>query len=142
MTDQTEPIRHEGGCMCGRSRFTIFSDPNFASYCHCDDCRISTGAAVSAFVGFPTADLVWQGEPLTGSKSSKTVTRSFCPECGTPVSYEDEKLAGQIYLYVGVMDDPDRFPMQEHTYISEKLKWLHINDDLPRTDGTGAPRGE
>ena len=92
--------------MCGRTRFTVFADPTFASYCHCDDCRQSTGAAVSAFIGFDAADLVWQGEKLKGYKSSANVNRTFCPECGTSISYEDEKLPGKIYMYVGVMDHP------------------------------------
>ena len=126
--------------MCGRTRFTVFADPTFASYCHCDDCRQSTGAAVSAFIGFDTADLVWQGEELKGYNSSPNVTRTFCPECGTSISYVDEKLPGKIYMYVGVMDDPDNFPMDSHSYISQQLKWLHIDDDLPKIDGTAEPR--
>lgn len=140
MSEPSETIKHEGGCLCGRTRFTIFSNPTFASYCHCDDCRQSTGAPVSAFIGFATADLVWQGEKLKEYKSSAKVTRTFCPDCGTSVSYEDEKLAGNIYIYIGVMDDPDNFPMTSHSYVSEKLTWLNMADDLPHTDGTAAPR--
>ena len=128
--------------MCGRTRFTIFSDPNFASYCHCDDCRASTGAAVSAFVGFETAHLVWQGEPLKQYPSSKGILRGFCPECGTSMTYEDEKLPHDIYFYVGVFDDPDGLPMQSHSYVEEKLVWLHINDELPKEEGTAAPRDD
>ena len=142
MSEQPETIKHEGGCLCGRIRFTIFSNPIFASYCHCDDCRQSSGAPVSAFVGFNTADMVWQGEPLTGFKSSEKVIRSFCPECGTSVSYEDETLFGKIYIYIGVMDDPDSFPMTSHSYISQKIEWLHLNDDLPTIDGTAESRDE
>lgn len=140
MSEQSENIKYEGGCLCGRTRFTIFADPTFASYCHCDDCRQSSGAAVSAYIGFDAANLVWQGEKLKGYKSSAKVTRTFCPECGTSISYEDENLPGKIYIFVGVMDDPDHFPMTSHSYIGEKLQWLHINDDLPTVDDTAAPR--
>lgn len=86
------------------------------------------------------ADLVWQGEELKGFKSSAKVTRSFCPECGTSIAYEDEKLPGEIYIYVGVMDDPDSLPMTSHSYIDEKLSWVNMGDDLPNLDGTAAPR--
>ena len=140
MTDPSNPPKHEGGCMCGRTRFTIFSDHNFASFCHCHDCRASSGGAVSAFVGFPTSAIVWQGEPLAEYQSSKRVTRSFCPECGTPVAYADEKLAESTYFYVGVLDHPNDFPMDNHSHIGSKLSWLHLNDDLPQIDGTAAPR--
>ena len=142
MSDSENPPKHEGGCMCGRTRFTIFAGSNFASYCHCDDCRTSTGGALSAFVGFPTASIVWQGEPLAIYKSSKNVSRSFCPECGSPVCYDDEKLPENSYFYVGMLDNPDDFPMQSHSYIGGRLSWVHINDDLPQFDGTAAPREE
>ena len=128
--------------MCGRTRFTAFADPTFASYCHCDDCRQSTGAAVSAFIGFDAANLVWQGEKLKGYSSSPTVTRTFCPECGTSIAYEDEKLPGKIYIYVGVMDDPDHFPMASHSYVTQQINWLHINDELPTVEGTAEPRDD
>ncbi len=128
--------------MCGRTRFTIFDQPNLATYCHCDDCRTSTGAAVSAFVGFETAHLVWQGEPLKQYRSSPTVLRGFCSECGTSMTYEDEKLPQHIYFYIGVFDDPDSLPMTNHSYVEQKLTWLKINDDLPSNTGTAVPREE
>ena len=140
MSEQDEVIKHEGGCMCGRTRFTIFAEPNFASFCHCHDCRAASGAAVSAFLGFPTSAMVWQGEQLAEYQSSKNIVRTFCPECGTSVSYTDAKLPGDIYLYEGVMDEPENYPMQSHSHIKSKLPWLHINDDLPKIDGTAAPR--
>ncbi|MEM8857864.1 MAG: GFA family protein [Chloroflexota bacterium] len=140
MTDLNDISKHEGGCMCGRTRFTIFAEPISAGYCHCDDCRTATGAAVSAFVGFETAHLVWQGEPLKQFQSSATVIRTFCPECGTSVTYEDEKLIGNIYFCVGAFDDPDSLPMKGHSFIESKLTWLHIDDHLPKKEGTAVSR--
>lgn len=140
MSDSETSPKHQGGCMCGRTEFTIFAESNFASYCHCHDCRASTGGALAPFVGFPTSSIVWQGEPLGSYKSSKTVARSFCPECGTPICYQDEKLPENTYFYVGVMDHPEQFPMQSHSHIGSKLDWVEINDNLPKIDGTAAPR--
>ncbi|MEM9776025.1 MAG: GFA family protein [Chloroflexota bacterium] len=140
MSDSVEVSKYKGGCMCGRTRFIIFDQHGLATYCHCDDCRTSTGAAVSAFVGFETTHLVWQGEPLKQYRSSPTVARGFCPECGTSLTYADEQLPNSICFYVSVFDDPDSLPMINHGYVERKLMWLKIDDNLPHNTGTAAPR--
>ncbi len=83
-------------------------------YCHCRDCRRSSGAPVSLFVRYRTeqVETKW-GAPKVYS-SSPGVSRSFCGDCGAPLSYEDERLPGEIYVPVWVFDEPEEFEPEMH----------------------------
>jgi hypothetical protein len=37
-------------------------------------------------------------------ESSLGIRRSFCGDCGTPLSYEAERLPSEVYDMVGVLD--------------------------------------
>lgn len=80
-----------------------------------------------------------QGTPKV-YESSPGVRRSFCGDCGTPLSYEDESLPGEVYVMVGVFDDSEPFEPAAHDWISQKLQWLDVRDDLPQYWESSKPR--
>ncbi|TPW28730.1 GFA family protein [Pararhizobium mangrovi] len=125
--------RHEGGCRCGAVRLAAEGEALWRSWCHCVDCRKTTGAPASAFVGFRAEDMRFEGEAARTFREGP-IERSFCGECGSPLSYRDDRLPGEIYVYLGVMDDPEAFPPTLHAFESQRLSFLHIADDLPRHD--------
>jgi len=104
------------------------------------DCRRSSGAPVSLFAGYETGRVDLDREATRSYSSSRGVIRSFCAACGTPVSYEDRRLEGEIYLHVGIFDDPERFEPEAHNWVSQKPLWLKISDDLPRHLQSSIPR--
>jgi hypothetical protein len=109
-------------------------------YCHCHDCRRSSGAPVSLFAGYRDEQVEWErGEPKV-YESSPGIRRSFCAVCGTPLSYEDERLPGEVYIPTGVFDDPGAFEPEVHDWVSQELGWLDIRDDLPRYRQSSIPR--
>ncbi|MCA1715649.1 MAG: GFA family protein [Actinobacteria bacterium] len=69
-------------------------------YCYCRDCRRTSGAPAPLFVGYRTEQVeTGRGVPKVYC-SSPGVSRSFCADCGTPLSYEDEWLPGEVYAPV------------------------------------------
>ena len=122
----------EGGCRCGAVALRARAEPTVVVYCHCRDCRRSSGAPVSVWAGY-RSELVelTSGEP-TGYESSPGVRRSFCGTCGSPVSFEDEQLPGETYLPVGVFDDPEAFEPEAHDWVSRRLWWFDVSDGRPR----------
>ncbi len=80
-----------------------------------------------------------RGAPRTYA-SSPEVVRSFCAKCGTSISYEDERLEGEIYIHVGVFDDPEQFEPEAHSWVSQKPGWLTLSDDLPKYEESSVPR--
>lgn len=129
-----------GACLCGEFRFVARGEPLYRVYCHCEDCRRASGAPVSVLVGYKTEDVEYPGEQPKRYRSSERVTRAFCGTCGGTVSYEDERLPGEIYLHLGLFDDPERLPPLAHSWHSQALGWLRIEDGLPRHEKSAVPR--
>ena len=86
-----------GGCQCGAVRFRIGSLGR-ATICHCRMCQKAFGSFFGPLVtGY---GVVWtRGEPKT-FRSSNVVTRGFCGECGTPLTYQA----------IGALDNPALAP--------------------------------
>ena len=129
-----------GGCLCASFRFVARGEPARSIYCHCVDCRRATGAPVSVLVGYPVDDVEYTGESARKYRSSSTVTRAFCGSCGGSVSYEDEFLPGEVYLHAGLFDDPEPLTPQTHSWRSQAISWLRLEDDLPRHETSSRPR--
>lgn len=129
---------HTGNCRCGAVRFEARAEPFHVSYCHCVDCRKASGAPLSAFVGFKA-----EASTFTGTKAdyvNGTVTRHFCPVCGTPLAYLDARLPDDIYLTLGAMDHQERYVPTLHAWVGQKLPYFHIGDGLPQLERTSVPR--
>ncbi len=128
-----------GRCLCGAIRFTTNAEPFQVSWCHCKDCRRQTGAPAVVWAGFKLDQVVFEKEPKR-RRSSAQVTRSFCADCGTPISYEHEELPGEIYIHAGLFDDADRLVLDRHAYVTSKLFWMHLEDGLATFEGVTRER--
>jgi hypothetical protein len=126
-------------CSCGAVRLIAAGEPFQVSWCHCRDCRRQTGAPAVVWVGFYTDQVRTEGAPRR-RKSSEHVTRAFCGECGTPLTYEDERLPGEIYIHAGLFDEADRLVPDRHAYVTSKLFWVHLEDGLARFEDTTRSR--
>jgi hypothetical protein len=64
--------------------------------------------------------------------SSPGVTRGFCRDCGTSLTYEHQKRFGEIDVTTTSFDDPSQFPPRAHIWVEDKAPWLVIGDELPQ----------
>lgn len=131
IADESSSTR-TGTCRCGRFRVRVPAEPAYVSYCHCADCRKATGAPVAVFVGFREPDVEVLGEPAQVYACTPEVDRMFCGHCGTPIAYRDRRLAGEIFFYVGLMDEQADLVPRRHAWTVEQLPWLDIRDEVPR----------
>ncbi|MGE0093468.1 MAG: GFA family protein [Alphaproteobacteria bacterium] len=123
---------YEGGCLCGAVRFRVGGEPRFVAHCHCQSCRRQVGGVIATFAGYAAKDVEWiKGRP-NAYASSPGVARSFCKSCGTPLAYESEKRPGDIDLFLGAFDAPEKFPATLHVWTSERVAWFHADESLPR----------
>jgi hypothetical protein len=129
---------HAGACRCGLISAEMTAEPVLRLYCHCRDCRKQTGAPMMAFVVFNDSDVTWFGTPKTFRSGG--VERSFCEHCGSQIGYRDDELPGEVYLALGFMDEPERYPPSFHAFEKRRLPFLHIADELPRHDGFSTQR--
>ena len=124
-----------GACFCGAIAAEMHGEPFWICYDHDDDCRRAIGSPLNMWVGYrPNQFRATRGTPKSFSRT-KGVVRTFCPECGTSISYSDKGLSNELYLTIGFLDNPERFQPQAHAYWRMKLPWVSFADDLPRVDG-------
>ena len=99
--------------------------------------RRAHGAAFVTWVGFASAQFRFtKGEAtLTRSKTGTDATRSFCGTCGTTLTYEGPRWAGEIHVARANIDGRlDRAP-SGHVYVDHKASWWTITDDLEQFGG-------
>jgi len=128
--------QHRGHCRCEGVVILVHGEPEASVYCHCDDCRRSSGAPLIAAAGFRKKNVTWEASDTLAEYVSGTCTRLFCQRCGSPVAQCHESAADMIFFNTGFMDEPEKFPPTFHSFEGMQLSWLALNDTLPRYETT------
>lgn len=130
MNDATKLLGH---CYCGAITFEANGKPIQVGHCHCESCRRYTGAVMLSYAGYRPDQILFTAAQPTKFTTDDGVTRRFCGRCGSSVSYEI-KHSEYLYLYLGLFDQPERLTPEVHMMYSEKIEWLNVDDDLPKSD--------
>lgn len=120
-----------GGCFCGEVRYEASGTPFHETSCHCTICRRTTGAAFVTWFSVRRTEFRFTRGELRRFESTTHGARSFCPRCGTQLTFELEGL-DEIDITTCSLDSPDALPPKDHTYVKSKLGWVNPADDLPQ----------
>jgi hypothetical protein len=123
---------YEGGCLCGAVHYRLTGPVRNPCFCHCASCRRASGAPLVPWGTFARDALLLTRGTLTEHRSSAPVLRGFCARCGTPLTYRHEAHAADIDVALATLDEPARIAPRMHVWVSEKLPWVVIGDDLPQ----------
>lgn len=125
----------QGHCLCGNIQFEVDEPVQSCVTCHCDSCRRQCSAPMTTYVGVTDGQWRW----ITGTpkifQSSPGVERSFCLDCGTPLSFRSDNMSAVMHFYVSALDQPGHFEPTLHVAWEEKLSWLKLDDGLPHCVG-------
>lgn len=120
-----------GGCFCGQVRIEVDGPEKYACFCHCESCQRAAGAPVVAWATFARDSFsVTKGE-VHWHGSSPGVTRGVCQNCGTALTYENEKRPGEIDLTLNCLDDPTIPELKAHIWTEDAQPWMKFDDGLP-----------
>jgi hypothetical protein len=64
--------------------------------------------------------------------SSRPVRRSFCGQCGTPLTYRRVDRPGEIDITQATLDHAAQPAPVDHIYMDDALPWDRPNDGLPQ----------
>jgi hypothetical protein len=118
---------HEGGCLCGAIRYRVTGSPLYSVICHCASCRKAAAAPSVAWQTFEQQNFeLLSGTPRT-YRSSAGVLRSFCGNCGSPLTYTSEQRPAQVDITTVSLDDPQASPPNREVWIEDKLSWQPIS---------------
>jgi hypothetical protein len=121
----------EGGCLCGKVRYSGEAEPIFVGVCHCTNCQKSTGSAFSPVVAVPKPAVSLTGTVSTYEGRGDTgnaIYKHFCPECGSPVAEEAAIMADVIMLTIGTLDDPSTATPVMQIYCDSAQSWALLED--------------
>ena len=125
----------EGGCSCGKVRFSGEAEPIFQGVCHCKACQKTSGSSFAIIVAVPDTALKVTGEVKqydSKGDSGKGQHYKFCPNCGSPVSSSAEAFPGVAMLRAGTLDDPSWVKPGMEIYCDSKMPWVSLAGDQKR----------
>ena len=119
-----------GGCKCGLVRFmgTRLNAPMFR--CHCRDCQQLTGSGHANMVplelaGFSIGETCKTYE-MTGASGRSTFS-GFCPNCGSPLTRNSERMRDRIYVHASALDDPTEYEPEKSIYADAAQAWDKVS---------------
>ena len=118
---------HHGSCLCGAVRFQAYAAPLRVSHCHCIMCQKQHGAAYASYVTFNEIDIkIVQGkENIASFRSTDTVVRSFCKQCGSNISWQSTTASpAQIGYALGIFDSTFENAEIKDIFTDSKVCWL------------------
>jgi hypothetical protein len=125
----------EGGCLCGRVRYSAGAEPAFVSVCHCADCQRFGGSAFATLIGLPAPALHMAGALKSFTKlgdSGKPIHRRFCPACGCGVLEEADALPGIAMIHAGTLDDRSWVKPASQIYCASAQPWVQLGGEMKR----------
>ena len=115
-----------GGCYCGNIRYKAPAGTIFQVNCHCENCRRAVGAQSVAFISVPLEEFSWTKGSPTRYQTDTEAWRTFCPECGTSLTYESATRRDQIDILTASLDHPEDYPPNSDAWEEERLDWVPL----------------
>lgn len=128
-------MKIEGGCLCGKVRYSANAEPAFVGVCHCKNCQKGSGAAFATVVALPKPAVNVQGNLKSFADrgdSGKAMFRRFCPECGSSVMDEAEAMPNVVMILTGTLDDPSWVKPAVQIYCDSAQPWVELGGNIQR----------
>ena len=131
----SEQNKVSGGCLCGSVRYECDRDAAVgANHCHCRDCQRSTGSGFTTFFVLPDAAMEVSdgtlGSYTNAGESGRTITRYFCPNCGSPIFSTAEVFPNFRFVKAGSLDDPSWVKPDSVYWASSAQPWAPCDDSI------------
>jgi hypothetical protein len=128
-------MKIEGGCLCGKVRYSGEAEPIFAGVCHCTTCQKGSGTAFNTVVAVPKPAVSLSGAVSTYEGTGDTgnpTYRRFCPACGSPVQLEAAIMADVVMIPVGTLDDASTVKPAMQIYCDSAQPWALLEGGIQR----------
>lgn len=122
-----------GGCACGAVRYESSAQPKFELHCCCRQCQRATGGghassfALSIDAVTITGDMKFFDQT---ADSGNTVSRGFCPDCGSPMMNINSSCPEMRYIHAATLDDPSIFKPTMVVFHRTVQPWDLIDPDI------------
>lgn len=127
--------KHTGSCQCGNLKYEVPHDTKAAGKCHCQLCQKATGSSGLTVAVYLTSDVKMTG-PMSHytytSDAGNAVTTTFCPNCGSLISYSNPAaFPGVTLIAAGTLDDSSSIVPQFVAFSGGRPGWDGDNPNIP-----------
>lgn len=123
----------KGQCECGAVAFEVDNPRQEVTFCHCGQCRRTSGhfwAATNA----QFTDLTFTSDSgLKWFESSDFAKRGFCKDCGSSLFYRTNGKE-DIAIAIGALNQPTGLTPGKHIFVADKGDYYDIADGVPQLD--------
>ncbi|KAI1265416.1 Mss4-like protein [Xylariaceae sp. FL1019] len=132
----------DGGCFCGKVRYTYEGDALGKAICHCKDCHKISGSTYSTNIivsgdGFKVTSGTPKEYTVKGV-SGREITSHFCGDCGSTLFRSGEAFGPNKCIKVGTIDDPQAFEKAKpgvELFTSDRVSWVPETPDTKQLPG-------
>ena len=125
-----------GSCECGKVTFVVCGELRPVVYCHCRQCRKTSGHFVAA-TACRLQDLELKDvSTLQWYVSSPDARRGFCGNCGGNLFWQPEN-DDRISIMAGCLDAPTGIRAVGHIFSEHCADYHTLSDGLPTYEGRG-----
>ncbi len=117
-------MKISGHCYCGAIQYEAQGPTLYQANCHCENCRRAIGAQSVAWITVKRASFSFTKAQPAAYLTDTRATRTFCPICGTSLTYEHPNRSGEIDIITATLQNPEAFPPNRSVYADEKLPWV------------------
>jgi len=135
-------MKIEGGCVCGKVRYSADAEPIFVGLCHCSKCQKASGSAFNVVVALPKPAVSIAGALTTfegRGDTGKATFRRFCPVCASPIAGEAEVMPDVVMIPAGTLDDASWVKPTMQIYCDRAQPWVKLEGDMQRFAGMPMP---
>jgi hypothetical protein len=133
----TEPSLLKGSCLCGLVTYQVPDSFEYSFFCHCSDCRRTTGAAAKPFAAIRSDRLALTSggdRIMRYSDGDGPNHNAHCEKCGS-LLYSLVRDGAYLHITLGTLIDPPAIRPSAHIFAGSKAPWDEICDGLPQFDG-------
>ncbi|MBP6104944.1 MAG: GFA family protein [Steroidobacteraceae bacterium] len=122
------PETLRGRCLCGAVSYEATGPAREMWYCHCRECRKTSGIGFGAWIAVPDVRWISGEERVVRSATSPALTRGFCAQCGTVLPARRAGDGGAM-LPAGGLESVGAMRPCGHVADAERLPWLPVLDE-------------
>ena len=114
----------KGSCLCGTVRYEIEGPFQYASHCHCSQCRKGHGAAFATYGVVASAAVRYTAgsEAITSYQASPTATRTFCRHCGSNLEWRGTATPERVGIALGTLDGDPLVRPRCHIFVGSRAR--------------------
>lgn len=121
-----------GRCFCGDARYRVQDAFLYAAFCHCSQCRRTTGSAFKPFAGIERGKLVLDCEDDALRRVGDGQGHdAHCRHCGS-LLFSVVREGAFVHVAMGTLVDAPSIRPDKHIFVGSKAPWFEITDALPQ----------